>query len=127
MTNLRLHIKLPKCIIIDFLFLKEVYRKSTGTRLISSREYAESYVFSDRYQQLFLRLATENVFGFGENTHETFRHNFNVDSLTYSVFARDEPPSGKAFLNKKNKKSNKIQMNISKVAPKRYTELSHFI
>jgi hypothetical protein len=74
--------------------IQEVYRKSTGVRLISTREYAESYVFADRYQQLFFRLASENVFGFGENTHESFRHTFNSDSLTYSVFARDEPPSG---------------------------------
>lgn len=76
-------------------FVIEVFRKSTGSRLISTREFAEAYVFSDRYQQLYLRLATENVFGFGENTHENFRHRFDKDSITYSVFARDEPPSGK--------------------------------
>jgi maltase-glucoamylase len=75
-------------------FVLEVFRKSTGSRLISTREYAESYVFSDRYQHLYLRLATENVFGFGENVHQTFRHRFSTDASLYPIFARDEPPSG---------------------------------
>ena len=44
-------------------FVFEVYRKSTGARLISTREYAEAYAFSDRFIQLYTRLATENVYG----------------------------------------------------------------
>jgi len=77
-------------------FVFEVYRKSTGVRLFSTREFAESFVFSDRYIHFFARLASENVFGFGENTHETFRHRFEENSVTFPVFARDEPPSGGA-------------------------------
>lgn len=72
----------------------EVFRKSTGTRLFSTREYAESYVFSDRYIQFYSRFPTENVFGFGENTHENFRHRFTTSAMTFPIFARDEPPLG---------------------------------
>lgn len=72
----------------------EVYRKSTGARLISTREYAESYVFSDRYIQLYARLHNENVFGFGESSHHTFRHRFQRGAATYPIWARDEPPRG---------------------------------
>lgn len=75
-------------------FVFEVFRKSTGARLISTREYAESYVFSDRFIQLFTRLATENVYGFGENSHTSFKHKFEGNSPAYPIFARDEPPRG---------------------------------
>lgn len=72
----------------------EVFRKSTGARLFSTREYAESYVYSDRYIHLYARLASENVYGFGESTHETFRHQFSSNALTFPIWARDEPPLG---------------------------------
>lgn len=72
----------------------EVFRKSTGFRLFSTREYAEALIFSNRYIAFSARLATENVFGFGENTHETLRHRFTNTDPVYPVFARDEPPSG---------------------------------
>ncbi|CAF0715427.1 unnamed protein product [Brachionus calyciflorus] len=72
----------------------EVYRKSTGVRLFSTREYAESLVYSDQYIHLYARLATENVYGFGESTHETFRHRFTSNALTFPIWARDEPPLG---------------------------------
>lgn len=76
----------------------EVYRKSTGSRLFSTREYAEAYVFSDRYIQFYARLPTENVYGFGESTHEHFRHRFTHDDPIYPVWARDEPPAGKPHI-----------------------------
>ena len=72
----------------------EVYRKSTNSRLFSTREYAESYVFSDRYIQFYARLPTENAYGFGESTHEHLRHRFTHEDPIFPVFARDEPPAG---------------------------------
>lgn len=75
-------------------FVFEVYRKSTGTRLISTRDYAEAYIFSDRFIQLYTRLASENVYGFGESSHTSFRHKFQDGAPAYPIWARDEPPSG---------------------------------
>ena len=75
-------------------FILEVFRKSTGTRLLSTREYAESFIMSDKYLQFNARLPTESVYGFGENTHQRFKHSFKFDSPLYPLWARDEPPLG---------------------------------
>lgn len=75
-------------------FILEVFRKSTGTRLISTREYAEAFVYSDKFIQLVARLSSENVYGWGENTHQSFKHKFSIDSPLFPMFARDEPPLG---------------------------------
>lgn len=69
-------------------FILEIYRKSTGTRLISTREYAEGFIYSDKFIQFYARVASESVYGFGENTHQRFKHAFKYDSPTFPLFAR---------------------------------------
>ena len=75
-------------------FILEVFRKSTGSRLLSTREYAEAFILSDKYLQFNARLPTDSAYGFGENTHQRFKHSFTYDSPLYPLFARDEPPLG---------------------------------
>lgn len=79
-------------------FILEVYRKSTGRRLFSTREYAEGFFYSDKFIQMYARLASESVYGWGENTHHNFKHRFTMDSPNYPIWARDEPPLGGIFL-----------------------------
>ena len=47
-------------------------------------------VLSDQFLQIATRLPSVNVYGFGENVHESFRHNLEFKS--WPLFARDQPP-----------------------------------
>lgn len=44
-------------------------------------------IFSDQYIQLSTRLASSNIYGFGEHTDENFKQDINWKKL--SLFARD--------------------------------------
>lgn len=46
-------------------------------------------VLSDQFLQLSTRLPSENVFGLGENVHDSFKHQFGK---SWPAFARDQPP-----------------------------------
>ena len=46
---------------------------------------------ADQYLQLTTRLASTNVYGFGEHIHPSLRHNLQ-DYNSWGMFARDEPP-----------------------------------
>ena len=45
---------------------------------------------SDQYLQIATKLPSENIYGFGENLHESFKHDLNF--RTWPMWARDEPP-----------------------------------
>ena len=45
-------------------------------------------VLADQFLSLSTRLASNRVFGFGENVHQKFRHDLNF--ITWGLFARDE-------------------------------------
>lgn len=40
--------------------------------------------------QVSTRLASENIYGFGETEHPTYRH--NLDFHTWGMFSKDQPP-----------------------------------
>jgi hypothetical protein len=44
-------------------------------------------MFSDQFIQIASYLASENIYGLGENTHQTFRHNLNYKS--WPIFTKD--------------------------------------
>nr|XP_045621913.1 sucrase-isomaltase, intestinal-like [Procambarus clarkii] len=46
--------------------------------------------FEDQFLQLHTSLASTYLYGFGENTHLSFRHTFEPRS-TFPIFARDQP------------------------------------
>ncbi|CAG0897798.1 unnamed protein product [Darwinula stevensoni] len=50
-------------------------------------------IFEDQFLQISTLLPSEDVYGFGENTHETFLHDFSA-ALTFVLSAKDEPPTG---------------------------------
>jgi len=43
------------------------------------------------------KLPSKNVYGFGENRHESFKHNLNYQN--WPVFNRDEAPENKEYAN----------------------------
>ncbi|XP_048247486.1 sucrase-isomaltase, intestinal-like isoform X3 [Haliotis rufescens] len=48
------------------------------------------FVYSDQYLQLTTRLASDNVYGFGEHNHRQLRH--DLGWKTWSIFTRDVAP-----------------------------------
>ncbi|XP_067668991.1 sucrase-isomaltase, intestinal-like [Haliotis asinina] len=48
------------------------------------------FIYSDQYLQLTTRLASSNVYGFGEHNHRQLRH--DLSWKTWSIFTRDVAP-----------------------------------
>ena len=47
-------------------------------------------IFSDQFIQISTKLSSENIYGFGENNHESLKHDLNFKS--WGMFARDNAP-----------------------------------
>ena len=47
-------------------------------------------VLSDQFLQISTKLPSENIYGFGENLHKSFRHDLNFQ--TWPMFSRDQAP-----------------------------------
>lgn len=72
------------------IFAFSVRRKSTRTLIWNTS--IGGFIFSDKYIQIATFLPTERLYGFGENVHQTLKHNF-TEYLTWGMFARDEAPN----------------------------------
>ncbi|CAF2051540.1 unnamed protein product [Rotaria magnacalcarata] len=70
-----------------------VRRTSTNSILFDTSFFAEGFIYDDKYIQMITTIPSRNVYGFGENTHQSFRHVLK-GSHRYGVFARDQPPYG---------------------------------
>nr|XP_045622097.1 sucrase-isomaltase, intestinal-like [Procambarus clarkii] len=64
-----------------------VSRKSNNNTVFRS---LGPLTFEDQFLQLHTSLASTYLYGFGENTHLSFRHTFEPRS-TFPIFARDQP------------------------------------
>jgi alpha-glucosidase (family GH31 glycosyl hydrolase) len=53
----------------------------------------QGFYFSDQFIQIVFNLGYKSVYGFGENTHNSFKHKYSYDTW-WGVFARDQPPGG---------------------------------
>ncbi|NXN56879.1 MGA protein, partial [Rynchops niger] len=67
----------------------QVRRKSTGTVIWDSQ--LPTFTFSDMFIQISTRLASQYIYGFGENEHTMFRRNMSWQS--WGMFTRDQPPT----------------------------------
>ena len=47
-------------------------------------------MFEDQFLQLVVRVPSKNVYGFGENRHFSYRHDFSYK--TWPMFSRDQAP-----------------------------------
>ncbi|GFO05071.1 lysosomal alpha-glucosidase protein [Plakobranchus ocellatus] len=71
-------------------FAFKIIRKQTGTAIWDSAVGPGSLILSDQFLQVSTRLPSTNVYGLGEHTHGSLRHDF---SKTWPSFSRDQPPS----------------------------------
>ncbi|NXV42975.1 MGA protein, partial [Uria aalge] len=67
----------------------QVRRKTTGTVIWDSQ--LPTFTFSDMFIQISTRLASQYIYGFGENEHTMFRRNMSWHS--WGMFTRDQPPT----------------------------------
>ncbi|OQV19546.1 Sucrase-isomaltase, intestinal, partial [Hypsibius exemplaris] len=67
-----------------------VKRKGTTRYLFDSS--GGTLVFANQFRELTTRVPSTFVYGLGEHSHNSFRHNFNYKS--WGMFARDQPPGG---------------------------------
>lgn len=65
--------------------------RSNNNLLFDTRSIEQGLIFSDQYIQLVLNLYYKNAYGFGENTHNSYKHKFEYSHF-YPIFARDQPP-----------------------------------
>ncbi|PVD23121.1 hypothetical protein C0Q70_16384 [Pomacea canaliculata] len=68
-------------------FSFQIVRRSSGAVLFDTS--VGGFVFDNQFLQLSTRLPTPNVYGIGENIHQTFRR--NLEYHTYPMFGRDQP------------------------------------
>ncbi|EGT52649.1 hypothetical protein CAEBREN_12391 [Caenorhabditis brenneri] len=72
------------------VFSFSVVRQSSNRKLFDTS--LGGLIFSDQFIQIATYLPSENMYGWGENTHQTLRHDF-TKYLTWAMFARDQPPN----------------------------------
>lgn len=68
----------------------QIIRKSSGTVLWDTG--VGGLIFENQFLQIATKLPSYNVYGFGENVHDSFRHNMNWK--TWPMFSRDQPTGG---------------------------------
>ncbi|CAO4366005.1 unnamed protein product [Caenorhabditis nigoni] len=73
----------------DF-FSFAVVRQSSNRKLFDTS--IGGLIFSDQFIQIATYLPSENMYGWGENTHQSLRHDF-TKYLTWAMLARDQPPN----------------------------------
>ena len=83
----------------NFIFFKNSFDTSIG-----------GLVFSDQFIQLATRLPSKNIYGMGENTHKSFRHDLNYK--TWPLFARDQGPGDVSISFDSKMRSNYIHLPI---------------
>ncbi|XP_069998750.1 maltase-glucoamylase-like [Penaeus vannamei] len=71
------------------LFFFRVVRVETGNVLLDTS--IGGLTFSNQFLSLTTLLASKNIYGLGENTHSSFRH--DLGQRTWPVFARDQGPA----------------------------------
>lgn len=70
-------------------FSFQIIRKTTQKVIFDTG--VGGLVLSDQFLQLVTRLPSDRVYGLGENSHDTFKHQFDK---SWPAFARDQPPGG---------------------------------
>ncbi|XP_074171362.1 putative maltase-glucoamylase 2 [Rhinolophus sinicus] len=69
----------------------QIRRKSSDTVIWDSQ--LPGFTFNDTFLSISTRLPSQNIYGFGETEHTTFKRNISWN--TWGMFARDEPPGYK--------------------------------
>nr|XP_006821912.1 PREDICTED: sucrase-isomaltase, intestinal-like [Saccoglossus kowalevskii] len=72
----------------DPIFTLNVTRTDNG-RMIWDTSIG-GLVYEDQYLQLATKLGSEEIYGFGEHEHHSFRH--DIGFRTHGMYSRDQPP-----------------------------------
>ncbi|CAJ0595363.1 unnamed protein product, partial [Cylicocyclus nassatus] len=83
---------------VNNVFSFAIKRASTQVTLFDSSH--GPLIFSDKFLQLTILLPSEQMYGWGENVHETLKHDFS-DYTTWAMFARNED-TGAESVSKRN-------------------------
>ncbi|CAF1383171.1 unnamed protein product [Adineta ricciae] len=70
-----------------------VRRTNTQSIIFDTTFFANGFIYDDNFLQLVTTIPSRNIYGFGENTHRSFRHILK-QSYRYAMFARDQWPTG---------------------------------
>ncbi|CAF0745626.1 unnamed protein product [Didymodactylos carnosus] len=71
---------------LDNIFSFVIKRRSTSENLFDTS--LGGLVLNNQFLQIVTRLQSSNVYGFGENNHDTLKHNLQYTS--WGIFARDQ-------------------------------------
>ncbi|CAF1070902.1 unnamed protein product, partial [Didymodactylos carnosus] len=71
---------------LDNIFSFVIKRRSTSQNLFDTS--LGGLVLNNQFLQIVTRLQSSNVYGFGENNHDTLKHNLQYTS--WGIFARDQ-------------------------------------
>lgn len=78
----------------DETFALKVIR--TKTKKIIWDTSVSNLLYSDQLIQIATKLPSHNIYGFGENPHQSFKHDMNFK--TWPMFARDQRPTSNKVL-----------------------------
>ncbi|XP_064624521.1 maltase-glucoamylase-like [Lineus longissimus] len=70
------------------VFGLKISRKSTGQMIWDTT--VGGLAFADQFLQLATKLPSEDIYGIGENRHDSFKHDINYQA--WPLFSRDQPP-----------------------------------
>jgi hypothetical protein len=70
------------------LFSFKILRKSDNKALFDTKNGA--LILSDQFLQISTNLPSKNIYGFGENNHESLKH--KLDFMSWGIFAHDWSP-----------------------------------
>jgi alpha-glucosidase (family GH31 glycosyl hydrolase) len=59
-----------------------------------TKNLENGFIFSDQFIQIVMNINYGNIYGFGENSHHSYRHQFHYSNW-WGVFGRDQPPGDK--------------------------------
>ena len=62
--------------------------------LFDTKNVNHGFIYSDQFIQIVLNLGYTNLYGFGENTHHSFKHSFAYSNW-WGIFGRDQGTGGK--------------------------------
>ena len=78
--------------LIDHIF--KIYNSILSLRF-DTKDSVHGFVYSDQFIQIVFNLRDyKHIYGFGENTHHSFKHQFSYDNW-WAIFGRDQPTGGK--------------------------------
>lgn len=71
----------------DNIFSFQIRRRHVGAILFDTSP--GGLVLNNQFLQIVTRLQSRHVYGFGENNHDTLKHNVD-EHKTWGIFARDQ-------------------------------------